>query len=336
MKSNSHHLRPDLQSSRVVFVVVFVFVGLLFIFRNVPLTSDDEYYLDYFSTFRDLTYDTFISLIVDEPAFRVYTNVFSALMPPLIGFRIFIFLGIFPHFLYCLKMDNGKAWLYFASYFLIVELGAHLNWVQLRQGLAVGILLIFFQYLTDKWKWLGVAFVGLIHTSMFILLPCFGMPWLKSKKTAYLIIFGVAASLVLFPNMIEQYSFLMGRREKIYLDADTISSSIFIVYSLILMAYVTLFASDDNNMDSILIYHSMCALVLPLFFMDISGAFAERLFFFVRWYEMNIVVKSTRSHSIKIGVGYLLLNLSYTIYHSFRYYGVGGYFDRIRLLLVSS
>lgn len=335
MKSDNHFPVPRLQTQGAFFVLVFALVGLLFIFRSIPLTSDDEYYLDYFSGIRGFDYDSLLELVIDEPLFKIVTNAFVAMFPPVTCVRILIFLGILPHFLYLLKSDNVKASLYVASYFFIVELAVHLSWVQLRQGFAIGVLLILFLYLTDKWKWLGVALVGLIHTSMFVLLPCFFMPWVRSKKMAYIIVIGLAGSLLFIPGILEQFTFLMGRRERSYDDSDVKYGTTFIIYSLGLMVYVTLFAKDDENADSMLMYHTMCALVLPMFSIPIIGAFAERLFFFVRWYEMSLVIRSNQPNSVKVSVVYLLMNIAYSIYHSIRYFGGGGYFDRIRLMLVS-
>ena len=331
-------------ASRAKAGALFALAGLLlialFVFRTIPLTADDEFYLEYFSS--SLSYNEFadnvILFLADEPLFRLYTALSAALLSPQAAVRLLIFFTLLPHFLVASRLSPSRAWAYFGGYLLFVELAPHLSWVQLRQGLAVAVLGWFLyagRHLLQRWRLAGLFCIGLIHTSMLILLPCFALAALKKRRLAYAIVIMVSLALFAVPDIVGQLSFLMGRREAAYLDESPAYSIVYVLFSVGLMAYVTYHFRDKGNSGEFLTYHAMCGLVLPLFFMTTVGAFAERLFFVVRLYELHLV---TRPRSRKAGpamAGYMALNIMYTIYHSVVNFGGGGVLDRYLMMVTS-
>jgi hypothetical protein len=315
------------------FLVACLLVTALFVLRQIPLTSDDEFYLEYFSGHREFG-DVLLLAIIDEPLFKLYTNFFHVVASPEISVRILILLSILPHLVVAYRLGGWRAWAYAAGYFLFLELAPHLSWVQLRQGFAVGTLMLFLHLGRGRWRSWGVAVLGLIHTSFLALLPCFALANLK-RSLAYPLIILLALGLLAHPDIAGQFSFLLGRRENNYLGEDPTYSLAYAAYSLLLMMYVTRLASDGHNGDWLLIYHAMCALVMPMFFMTTLGAFAERLYFVVRCFELFIVVQSQRRHAARVAVGYIAMNTLYSAYHSYKWFGTGGGFlDRYLLLLL--
>lgn len=317
----------------LVFVLACTLITALFALRQIPLTSDDEFYLEYFAEYREFG-DVLLFALIDEPLFKVYTNFFHGLLTPELSLRILILFTILPHLVVAWRLGHWRAPAYVLGYFMFVELAPHLSWVQLRQGFAVGLLLLFLHLGRDRLRVLGVAAIGLIHTSMLVLLPCFALVAMK-RHLAYALIIGLAAGLLATPDLVGQLSFLLGRRESAYLDEAPTYSIAYVLYSLCLMVYVTRYASDGRNGDQMLIYHAMCALVLPMFFMTTFGAFAERLYFTVRWFELALVVQSTRPRAARVAAGYIALNVVYSAYHSFVNFGNGGGFLDRYLQLVS-
>jgi hypothetical protein len=305
-----------------LFLLLCTVVTLLFVLRQVPLTSDDEFYIDYFAEYREFG-DVLLFALIDEPLFKLYTNFLHAVLPTQASLRVLILMTILPHLVVAWRLGGWRAPAYVIGYFTFVELAPHLSWVQLRQGLAVGLLFLLLHLSRERLSSLWVAAIGLIHTSMLVLLPCFMITTLP-RRLAYLLIAALAVGLLATPDLVGQLSFLLGRRESAYLDEDPTYSFSYVLYSLVLVAYVSKLASDGRNRDQLLIYHAMCALVLPMFFMTTFGAFAERLYFVVRWYELALVVQSRRPKAAVVAVGYLALNLAYTAYHSLVNFGNGG------------
>lgn len=316
-----------------LFLVVCLLTTALFVFRQIPLTSDDEFYRDYFSAYREFG-DELLSAIINEPLFTLFTNAFHlASSSPDFGLRVLILLSILPHLVVAYRLGGWRAWAYMTGYFLFVELAPHLSFVQLRQGLAVSMLMLFFNLGQGRWRPWGVAVLGLIHTSFLVLLPCFALASLK-RSLAYVLIILLALVLMANPDLVGQWGFLLGRRESVYLGEVPTYSMAYVAYSLLLMAYVSYFARDGQNDDWLLTYHAMCALVLPMFFMTTLGAFAERLYFVVRCLELSIVVQSRRVLAARVAAGYIAMNVSYSIYHSFVNFGTdSGVLERYQLLL---
>jgi hypothetical protein len=328
-------MRSDAGTARGVpwlFLLGCLVVTALFVLRQIPLTSDDEFYLDYFSEYREFG-DVLLFAVIDEPLFKLYTNFFYAVAWPDISVRVLILLTILPHVLVAYLLGGWRARAYVLGYFLFVELAPHLSWVQLRQGFAVGLLMLFLYFGRERLRTAGVAVLGLIHTSFLALLPCFALVHLP-RRVAYGLLVLVALGLLANPDLAGQLSFLLGRREGVYLDEDPTYSVAYVAYSLLLMVYVTHFASDEHNRDAMLIYHAMCALIMPMFFMTTLGAFAERLYFAVRWFELSIVVQSHRPNARRVAAGYIAANVVYSAYHSAVNFGTGGGFlDRYIQLL---
>lgn len=315
-----------------VLLIACALLALLFALRPIPLTSDDEFYLEYFSGYREFG-DDLLFAIIDEPVFKLYTNALYGLFSPEFNTRLLILLTVVPHALVARALGGWRGWLYVACYFLFVELAPHLSWVQLRQGFAVGLLALFFHVTRERWR-VGTALVlGLVHTSLLMLLPCFAIGSMKNRRLAYGIVIGLALVLVALPDLASLLSFGLGRRESAYLDEAGTYSASYVIFSAGLIGYVTWLARDGSNDDRLLVYHAICALVLPMFYMNTFGAFAERLYFVARWYEVSIVVRSQRPRAALVGAGYLALNLVYTVYHAFANYGSGGFLDRYLSLL---
>ena len=319
------HSRPRQgQRPGPLFLLLWTVIAALFVMRQIPLTSDDEFYIEYFAEFREFG-DILLFALIDEPLFKVFTNFFHALLPAQASLRVLIGLTVLPHLVVAYRLGGWRANAYVLGYFAFVELAPHLSWVQLRQGFAVGMLFLLLHLSKDRLRLLWVGVVGLVHTSMLVLLPCFALVALP-RRLAYLLIAVLAAGMLATPDLVGQLSFLLGRREGAYLDEDPTYSFAYVLYSLALMVYVTCFASDGRNGDQLLIYHAMCALVLPMFFMNTFGAFAERLYFVVRWFELALVVQSLRPQAARVATGYLLLNMLYSAYHSVVNFGSGGGF----------
>ena len=304
-----------------LFVMLCLLVSVLFVVRKLPLTSDDEFYLEYFASYREFG-DVLLFAIIDEPIFKLYTNLFYSLLPATISLRILILFTFLPHLVVAYRLGGWRSYAYVLGYFLFVELAPHLSWVQLRQGFAVGLLFVLLHLGRHRLRALWVTVVGLIHTSLLVLLPCFLLVKLD-RRLAYGLIVVLAAGLLASPDLVGQLSFLLGRRESAYLDEDPTYSTAYVLYSLALMVYVSQFARDRKNGEQMLIYHAMCGLVLPMFFMTTFGAFAERLYFVVRWFELAIVVQSVRPKAAQVAAGYIAMNVAYTAYHSFVNFGTG-------------
>lgn len=315
-----------------LFILGCALVTALFVLRQVPLTSDDDFYIEYFAEYREFG-DVLLLAILDEPLFKVYTNFFHSVLTPEISLRILILLTILPHLVLAYRLGGWRARAYVLGYFLFVELAPHLSWVQLRQGFALGLLALLLYMGRRRLRVAGVAILGLIHTSMLVLLPCFALAAMK-RRLAYAVVVALAIGLLATPDLIGQLSFLLGRRESAYLDEDPTYSAAYVIYSLVIMVYVSRFARDGTNDDDMLIYHAMCALVLPMFFMTTFGAFAERLYFVVRWFELAIVAQNRRANASHVAAGYIALNVVYSAYHSFVNFGTGGGFlDRYLQML---
>jgi hypothetical protein len=332
----STHAAPQRRALRrpgALFFLACALITAVFVLRTIPLTADDEFYLEYFAEYREFG-DVLLLAIIDEPLFKVYTNFFHSLLSPEISLRILILLSILPHLVVAYHLGSWRAGTYLFGYFVFVELAPHLSWVQLRQGFALALLALLLYFGRQRLRTVGVAVLGLIHTSMLVLLPCFALTMLK-RQLAYLMIVAVALGLLATPDLVNQVSFVLGRRESVYLDQDPTYSARYVLYSLAIMVYVTILARDDSNRDRVLIYHAMCALVLPMFFMTTFGAFAERLFFVVRWFELALVVQSRRPNARAVAAGYIALNLVYTVYFSIVNFGNGaGVLDRYLLMLM--
>lgn len=306
----------------LLFLAAYLLVMVLFVLRQIPLTSDDEFYIYYFSEYREFG-DQLLFELIDEPLFKLYTNLFQTAVSPELGVRILILMTILPHLVVAFRLGSWRGCAYAAGYFLFVELAPHLSWVQLRQGFAVGMLILLLHLGQGRWRSWGVAVLGLIHTSFLALLPCFLLVHLK-RFLAYVLLVLLLLGLLANLDLATQLSFLLGRRETIYLDVEPTYSMTYAVYSVLLIMYVTVWAHDDRNGDSLLIYHAMCALIVPMFFMATLGAFAERLYFFVRCFELNIIVQSRRPRAAWVATGYFGVNLLYSVYHSYVNFGTGG------------
>ena len=332
MSTNTRNAASGLSYCGLIFLVLCLAVTALFVVRQIPLTSDDDFYLEYFSEFRDFG-DTLILAIVDEPLFKVVTNLLYRVLTPEINVRVLICLTILPHIFVAYRLSGWRSWAYIGGYFLFVELAPHLSWVQLRQGFAVGLLCLIFHFTRERYRVLSVFVVGLIHTSMLVLLPCFALASIRRKVVAYGLILAAAFALFALPDIVGLVGLAFGRRESVYLNEAPTYPIIYVLYCVLIAVYVTLFARDRVNSDRLLAYHAMCALVLPMFFMTTFGAFAERLFFVVRWYELTIVTQSTRAGAGRVAVGYVAMNFSYSVYHSIVNYGSGGVLDRYLQLI---
>lgn len=326
--ANQHRSR----SAGPLFLMAGAMVALLFALRQIPLTSDDQFYLDYFAGYREFG-DSLLLTILDEPIFKSYTNLLYSVFTPETNVRLLILLTILPHLVIAYRLGGWRCWAYFSGYFLFVELAPHLSWVQLRQGFALGLLALYFHFGKERFRAAGMAVAGLVHTSMLVLLPCFAVTAIRSRRLAYGIMATLALVLLLFPNLADQLGFLLGRRENVYLDEAPTYSVFYVLYCVVVAAYVTAFTRDSAGSTRILVYHAMCALVLPMFFMSTLGAVAERLYFVVRWYELTIVTRNTRPDAARIAGGYLAMNLAYFVYHSIVYSGNGGAFDRYMQLI---
>jgi hypothetical protein len=306
----------------------------LFVFRAIPITADDDFYLEYFSDYREFG-EVLLLAILDEPVFKLYTNFFYSVMSPEASLRVLILLTVLPHVAFAYRLGGWRAWTYMGGYFLFVELAPHLSWVQLRQGFALGVLLLVLHFSRERLRVLSVAIVGLIHTALLVLLPCFAAPALRDRRLAYALVIAIGLSLLAMPDLVGQLSFLLGRREGAYLDEPPTYSVAYVLYALAVMALVTHGARDARNADQMLIYHAMCALVLPMFFMTTFGAFAERLFFVVRWYELTIVAQSISPRARRTAALYIGVNVAYSAYHSIANFGAGGFLDRYLELLAA-
>jgi len=306
----------------LLFLAAYLLVTVLFVLREIPITSDDEFYVDYFSEYREFG-DQLLFEVIDEPLFKFYTNLSQSMVSPVLGVRILILLTILPHLVVAFRLGGWRGHTYASGYFLFVELAPHLSWVQLRQGFAIGMLILFLHLGQGRWRSWGVAVLGLIHTSFLALSPCFLLVHLK-RFLAYVLVVLLLLGLLANLDLATQLSFLLGRREAVYLDAEPTYSMAYAVYSVLLIIYVTVWARDDCNGDSLLIYHAMCALIVPMFFMTTLGAFAERLYFFVRCFELSIVVQSRRPQAVWVAAGYFGANVVYTVYHSYVNFGTGG------------
>ena len=308
----------------------------LFSLRTIPLTTDDEFYLEYFSSvvsFAELT-DNWVLFLLDEPVFRTYTTLSASLFGAETSTRLLIALTLLPHLLLACRADRVRGWAYFGGYLLFVELAPHLSWVQLRQGFAVALLALLFAAVR-RGRLVGVFVIGLLHTSMLILLPCFALAKLRRRSVAYALVGALSLALLLVPDIVGQLSFLMGRREAAYLDEDPTYSLAYVLFSLLLMVYVTRLFRTSQNAGEFLTYHAMCAIVLPMFFMTTVGAFAERLYFVVRWYELRLVTQASPRASPTAIAGYIAMNLAYSAYHSAVNFGTGGgVLDRYLLMLL--
>jgi hypothetical protein len=317
--------------SRIVLFVAFALVTAAFVMRPIPITSDDPFYIYYFLVDRPLQ-QGFIAAILDEPLFTFYTNIMGRTFGPITNVRVMILLSLAPHALYAMTLQPRRGWVYFFCYFGFVELAAHMGWVQLRQGMTIGLLLLAIHFLGERRAAIYSAVIGLVHTAMIVAAPTFATPFIKNRKIAYGIVIGMALLLIVFPNVLYPFTYYFGRRESVYLNAGSTVSTLFVFYSVIIMSYVTLFFRDKKNADNLLIYHTMCALFIPMFLIPTYAAFAERFLSIIRWYELFIVVNSRVPRWNLFIIGYIGLNLIYTVYNSIAYANQGGYLDRIQSL----
>lgn len=321
-----------LTPSKLLLATLSILAAILMASREVPLTSDDIFYIWNFSEIRGFG-QGFVPFLLDEPLFRLASNLISLFDQPVFAVRVMIFLTVFMHLAFALTLDRAKAWIYMLGYFGFVELAGQMSWVQLRQGLAVGAFALLMAIFRDRRSALWSALLGTLHTVMLTLAPFFAIRAIKNTRIAYGIIVLAAGFIVLFPGFLFQFTPYFGRREFIYLWKDALYSPIYISYSICILAYVTMFTTEPASRNRLLTYHAMAACILPMFILPTFGAFAERLYFVVKWYELYIVVRNQRQGAVLVGVGYLGLNFAYTVYHSLRYLGIGGYYDRLQTII---
>ncbi len=317
--------------SRIALFVAFALVTAAFVLRPIPITSDDPFYIYYFLVDRPLQ-QGFIQAIMDEPLFTIYTNIMGRALDPITNVRLMILFSLAPHALYALTLQPRRGWVYFLCYFTFVELAAHMGWVQLRQGMAIGFLLLAIHFLNERRAAIFSAAIGLVHTAMIVVAPTFAIPIIKNRRIAYGIVIGTAILLIVFPNVLYPFTYYFGRRESVYLNASSTVSVLFVFYNVIIMSYVTLLFRDKKNADSLLIYHAMCAVFIPMFLIPTYAAFAERFLSIIRWYELFLVVNSRVPRWNLFIIGYIGFNLIYTVYNSISYANQGGYLDRIQSL----
>jgi hypothetical protein len=88
--------------------VASLLVTALFVLRPIPLTSDEGFYVEYFSGYREYG-DVLLFAMIDEPLFKLYTNFFHGVATPDVGVRILILLSILPHLVVRLRFLNWAA-----------------------------------------------------------------------------------------------------------------------------------------------------------------------------------------------------------------------------------
>lgn len=306
----------------------------LFATRDIPLTADDIYYANHFSYYRPYGQGLW-KMVIEEPLFTLLSNTVSIFENPIFYLRLLIILTMLPHAYYAWTLESWRKWVYFTGYLIIVHMAAYLSYVQLRQGLSLAVFLLLTQLIRKRYaSTLAALIASLIHSSMFSLSFALLVPKTK-RRLLYIGLSIIAMALVVIDlsgisNYIANYG-LLGRREIVYLGELNQVSPLFYLYSFVLLVYVSYFTSDANayNSPKLIDYHVLFSLCFPMFFLSTFASFAERMFYFVRWYELWLVSNSNRRNARNVAVGYLGLNMAYTIYHGFRYYGQGGYFDRI-------
>lgn len=316
---------------KLLLLILATLVSVLFVSRPLLITADDQNYLSLFSHIRPWGHGL-VAVVVDEPTFKLLTNFLAPLDVAKLAVRALIALTLLPHIWFAFRLETKRAWIYLIGYFGFVELAAQVSFVQLRQGFAMAALLLLLSSVRDRASVFCAAFMGLFHTALLVITPCFGLQWIRNIRISYAIIFMLAAILLLMPGILTPLIGYFGRRQAVYLWKGAIYSPAYLAYSVSIIIYVTAFVWDPQAKRKFVAYHAMCALILPLFVLPTFGAFAERLYFIVRWYELYLVASSQRRRAVMVGVGYLAINLSYTFYHSIHYYGVGGWFDRAKAI----
>lgn len=311
-------------------LIALVF-GFIFVARDIQITADDINYLELFSQYRTISADG-LSDIFDEPIFKIYTNIMGYLFDPDTNIRILIFIGILLHALYALGYRSFRGFFYLFCYFFFVELAPHLSFVQLRQGVAIALMCFVIRIRSLPLQFAAIIACGLIHTSSLIMAPFLMMRFLPYQA---LVIFS-AFFILLYstsPLYLLDFTQYLGRRESVYINQDATYSYTYAIYSTLILLYVSHLFIGKWRDRNFLCYFSMFCFTIPMFFIPTFGAFAERFFFLVKWYELQLLVASEAVVSRRALLLYGLGNVSYTIYHGLAYSGNGGVFDRYLAML---
>lgn len=319
------------RSLRIASYAIFLALSYLFIFRAIPLTADDQFYILYFSTYRE--YDLHpVYFFVEEPLFTLIINNLPTFFDPASCVRVLIAMTLLPH-LYVLRKlrSGGRALVYTIGYFGFVELAVHLSWVQLRQGFALALFAAMLIAARERIMLAFAAIAGTIHTGFLVLMPLTGLQYIH-RNIAYALIGATSLAVLAVPGLADGLTQYLGRRESVYLYERGTYSLAYILFSLAIAAYVS-FSIRHDRRSIIVVYQAAVALFLPLFFMDTFGGFAERLYFVVKWLELYLVVTSRARNWSLMATGYVAMNLVYTVYHSSVNYNSGGYLDRIISLI---
>jgi hypothetical protein len=313
------------RSSAIIFTVSII-ISSIFISRDILITSDDIFYLEYFYNKRYINIYS-ISELFEEPVFKIYTNIMQNIFTDLNNIRILIFLTLIGHIYLAIKEKSVRGIIYILSFFLFVELAPHLSFVQLRQGLAISLMCFVLDIKSKYLQLFAILVCGLIHTSSLIMAPFLILRYFPYQFLVGSIIFFLILS-IFFPTYLLEYSNLLGRREIAYQNVDATYSYLYPIYSTLILFFVIYLFRNRWRDKNFLAYIGMFVFTVPMFFIPIFGAFAERIFFFVKWYELRLLVKSESEVSRQALLLYATGNVCYTAYHSWAYSLNGGVLDR--------
>lgn len=194
-------------------------LALILALRPMYVALDDLNYVNYFSGEYWHVIDTEIDwlALIEEPVWLAYTRVLGAILDPEIALRVTIFFSVCLLFFSLNRLSPKAGIIIFVSFVVCHELAVQLYFNQIRQGLALSLLLLVFASINSPAiRFGGVVIVSLIHTSVLAVAPAVLVMRLVKRPMYRFAIAGlVVIGLVILVGAVVP-NFYLGRREDLY------------------------------------------------------------------------------------------------------------------------
>lgn len=246
-------------------------------YRQVPTALDDYNYLNHFAQNASYSTDgfTYIREVVSEPCWRLYTFVMSRLLSPADCIRFTIFVSLL--LIAIAGFKSGRPLLFLLLYAVPPSLLTTVNYLQIRQGLALAVFLLTLSY-KPKSVLKSSILPALIHSSFLLLIPLAAIRETSGRIRIVVVGFGLGL-LALFASGDLTLSTVLGRRAFYLTETTDLNFKYWFVLGVlsILILYLgRIMRRSDALSSNVLILSSLnafAALLLSLPLPAVAGRF---------------------------------------------------------------
>ncbi|MDR0227605.1 MAG: EpsG family protein [Flavobacteriaceae bacterium] len=292
---------------------VFLFICLAFLLatREFGIAKDDFNYYNHFSNARYLEIGKIFSYLIEEPLWKLYTWGMTLIFPPMIAFKLTIFLSVMLFLLSSFRV-NSKIYLFIILVFIFhQDFATQMYFNQLRQGFALSIFLFITTY--KRKPILGGVIATLIHTSFiipFVLLLLI----LKVKSIKKIFIYSIVGIAVLFLNISFLKQIDLGRRGDSYLFENKFTINFYLIS---LIKYVPLLFLiqfyGEKNLSKFWYKLALSSFIVILPFTLFYNA-AGRLMYYVNVFFLLMILEHYKSVGGKVALFYFLFFLFFELF----------------------